>query len=159
MVCSDSSEETVADNSETVIIPIQYATEIILSRSDYIINTPRLLNVLHISGKLENSETSFSFRQNQLKKSNGLLKIMHNPENGKRLFFFLNRKTNMDVDLLNEKDEITNPIKTYSDIGPELKFNLKVSAFIFLIFLNNSPKFSPIYNQTESKMCRNQLIS
>lgn len=38
----------------------------------------------------------------------------------------------MNVYLLDEKDEITNPIKMYSDIGPELKFNLKVSGFLSL---------------------------
>lgn len=47
----------------------------------------------------------------------------------------------MNVYLLDEKDEITNPIKTYSDIGPEFKFNLKVSGFFF-------------HNQAESKLYR-----
>ncbi|XP_053542639.1 integrin alpha-2 isoform X2 [Ictalurus punctatus] len=73
---SDSKEETPADNSETMAIPIQYRTEIILSR-----------------------------------------------------------EANMNVYLLDEKDEITNPIKTYSDIGPELKFNLKVSGAVFPVSL------------------------
>lgn len=41
----------------------------------------------------------------------------------------------MDVYLLDEKDEITNPIKTYNDVGPEFKFNLKVSSiFTFFFF-------------------------
>lgn len=57
---------------------------------------------------------------------------MYSPENWKHvLVFFLNREANINVYLLDEKDEITNPIKTYSDIGPEFKFNLKVSSFFF----------------------------
>lgn len=39
----------------------------------------------------------------------------------------------MDVYLLDEKDEITNPIQTYNDIGPEFKFNLKVIFTFFTI--------------------------
>lgn len=35
VVCSDSTEETPADNSESVMIHIQYGTEIILTRSVY----------------------------------------------------------------------------------------------------------------------------
>ncbi|XP_060764811.1 integrin alpha-2 [Neoarius graeffei] len=77
---SDSKEETPADNSKTMTIPVQYATDIIFSR-----------------------------------------------------------EANINVYLLDEKDKITNPIKTYSDIGPEFKFNLKVSGTVFpvsLIYLN-----------------------
>ncbi|KAB5543819.1 hypothetical protein PHYPO_G00084050 [Pangasianodon hypophthalmus] len=73
---SDSAEETPADNGETVMIPVQYMTEIILSR-----------------------------------------------------------EANLNVYLLDEKDEITNPIKTYSDIGPEFKFTLKVSGAVFPVSL------------------------
>ncbi|GAA6087408.1 integrin alpha-2 isoform X1 [Tachysurus ichikawai] len=77
---SDSSEETPADNIETVTIPVQYETEIILSR-----------------------------------------------------------EANMIVHILDEKDEIINPVKTYDDIGPELTFTLKVSGAVFpvnLVHLN-----------------------
>lgn len=42
-VRSDSTEETPGDNSETEIVAIQYATEIILSRSDWK-HTETLLN-------------------------------------------------------------------------------------------------------------------
>ncbi|KAM9455559.1 integrin alpha-2 [Clarias gariepinus] len=77
---SDSTEETPGDNSETEIVAIQYATEIILSRV-----------------------------------------------------------ANLNVYLLDEKDEITNPIKNYKDIGPEFNFDLKVSGAVYpasLVYLN-----------------------
>ncbi|KAF7700788.1 integrin alpha-2 [Silurus meridionalis] len=73
---SESKEETPEDNTETLMISIQYQTEIILSR-----------------------------------------------------------EANLDVYLLEEKDEIINPIKTYSDIGPEFKFSLKVSGAAFPVSL------------------------
>ncbi|KAK2823772.1 hypothetical protein Q7C36_020372 [Tachysurus vachellii] len=79
---SDSSEETPADNMETMMIPVQYETEIILSR-----------------------------------------------------------EANLIVHILDEMDEIINPVKTYDDIGPELTFTLKVSGAVFpvnLVHLNVS---------------------
>lgn len=42
--CSDSTEETPADNKISVSIPVQYNSEIILSRSD---NTPLLQHFLY----------------------------------------------------------------------------------------------------------------
>ncbi|XP_072514828.1 integrin alpha-2 [Salminus brasiliensis] len=77
---SDSTEETLADNKETVSIPVKYSSEIILSR-----------------------------------------------------------EANMNVYLLEKDAGFTTTMKTYSDIGPEFRFSLKVSGGIFpvsLVFLN-----------------------
>ncbi|KAL6472746.1 hypothetical protein MHYP_G00189340 [Metynnis hypsauchen] len=79
---SDSTEETPADNKETVSFPVQYSSDIILSRD-----------------------------------------------------------ANMNVYLLDNEDGVTTTMKTYSDIGPEFKFSLKVSGGIFpvsLVYLNVS---------------------
>lgn len=44
--CSESVEETAADNTQTMTIPIQYGTEIVLSRSD---STAKLSDEIKIS--------------------------------------------------------------------------------------------------------------
>ncbi|XP_066506712.1 integrin alpha-2 [Hoplias malabaricus] len=72
---SESAEETPADNTETVSFPVQYSSELILSRD-----------------------------------------------------------ASLDVYFL-EKDGIKTTMKTYRDIGPELRFSLKVSGGVFPISL------------------------
>lgn len=111
VVCSDSTEETQTDNRDTVTIPIRYETEIILSRS---VCKPQ-------------------------QEYNGLIEMMHNPENWKPLTFFY-RESQMEVYFIHEGDEIANPIKTFSDIGPEFKFKLKVSDVFFSTQIFPIPK-------------------
>ncbi|KAI4876367.1 hypothetical protein NFI96_017833, partial [Prochilodus magdalenae] len=47
----------------------------------------------------------------------------------------LSREANMNVYLLENEDDIITTTKTYSDIGPELRFSLKVSGGIFPVSL------------------------
>ncbi|KAK3522067.1 hypothetical protein QTP70_022616, partial [Hemibagrus guttatus] len=90
---SESLEETEADNMETMTIPIQYGTEIILSR-----------------------------------------------------------EANTNVYLLDEKDEVINPIKTYSDIGPEFVFTLKVSGAAFPVSLVHLSVSLPISTKSGNQL-------